>query len=88
MRDALLRLQAGPDVAVNPPETIPETSQKIVNIYKDIVLTATKKVNVYQVPPTGILGNNDGNSDKLKLVLDRGTQTDPIFVFRTNPPSG
>jgi hypothetical protein len=84
MRDALLRLPASEDVAVDP-TPIPEISPTIFNGQsRDVVLTATKKVNVYQVSPTtGILGNG-GN---LKLVLDRGNQTDPIFVIRTGPPS-
>ena len=90
MRVALLNLAAGDDVAVNPaaevdpppPNALAVKSQPVGRLFKDVVLTATKKVNVYEVPDTGILG--DGGP--LNLVLDRGNQSDPIFVFRTNPP--
>jgi hypothetical protein len=97
MRVALLNLADGPDVVVNPAAVVdppPPNANALpltgrsprigqTNTYKDVVLTATKKVNVYEVPDTtGILGDGD----KLNLVLDRGNQSDPIFVFRTNPP--
>jgi hypothetical protein len=39
------------------------------------LVTATGKVNVYQLPANGQLGN-------LELTLDRGNQSDPIFVFK------
>jgi hypothetical protein len=44
------------------------------------VVTATGKVNVYQLPANGQLGN-------LELTLDRGNQSDPIFVFKAAPGS-
>jgi hypothetical protein len=41
-------------------------------------LKATGKVNVYDLPADGILGNGGD----LNLTLDRNNQSDPIFVFR------
>jgi hypothetical protein len=87
MRDALLRLTDGPDIADDVafnPTPVPVKSQQFGTQFKPEVLTATKKVNVYELPDTGILG--DGG--QLNLVLDNGNQSDPIFVFRTNPPTG
>ncbi|MFB8791393.1 MAG: hormogonium polysaccharide biosynthesis protein HpsA [Potamolinea sp.] len=41
-------------------------------------LTATAKVNVYDLPTDGKLGT----AGELTITLDRGNQSDPIFVFR------
>jgi hypothetical protein len=50
---------------------------KTLNITE--TLTATKKVNVYELP-TGIIG--DPTPAPMTLTLSKGSQSDPIFVFR------